>query len=248
MTMRLPFASSLVVSLLPLLVACGAKPPPRPAGEKSANSAAASPGPDDAEHAEAVARLATAPWTTRLDKRRTISFPLPDGDRWTHVKFWGVTTLAGWRYGDDHHAVSAAFTFESTKSKATVDSCARRFLAWGARYAKAFDLEISKPRVDAAAWLGSASGDAGQGNEVRIYVLDAERRSVFGARVYRSAFAVYPAWSDACLVVGVSVPEDEAGENAAVVRDKIVRDAFPGLVAKPGKGPLALEAKIDIDE
>jgi hypothetical protein len=64
---------------------------------------------------------------------------------------------------------------------------------------------------------------------------------------YPSAYAIYPAWTDACLVVGLSVPEDDVGPLAAQVRDRLVRDALPSLVAKPGEGQRALEAKIDVD-
>lgn len=207
--------------------------------------AAASAGPSS-EHDQALSRLVVAPWATRLDKRRTIAFPLPDGDQWTHVKFFGVTTLAGWRYGDDHHAVAAAFTFapggESTV--ATVDRCAAKFIAWGQTYAKAFDLAVSEPRVEVVPWP-AATGDV-PGTDVKIFVLDAERRSVLGTARYPSAFAVYPAWVDACLVIGVSVPEDDA-KDAYKLRDRLVRDALSSLVAKPGRGQLALEAKLTIE-
>ncbi len=169
--------------------------------------------------------------------------PLPDADRWTHVKFWGVTTVAGWRYGDDHHAVAAAFSFASTKAPATLDSCGARFIRWGKSNASAFELSVGEPRIDEVAWLGGPTGA-----RVRIYVLDAERRSVFGLHRYPSAFAVYPAWTDACLVVGVSVPADDWPEIAGEVRDRLVRDALPAFVAKPGAGQLALEAAIDVDE
>lgn len=240
---------SLVASFASTMACGGAKGGARgPTAAGSATDAASAKGPNDAEHEAAVARLAEAPWGMRLDKRRTLSLPLPDGGSWTHVKFWGITTLAGFRYGDSHHAVAAAFSFASTKTEATVESCSRRFLEWGRAHAKAFDLDIGEPRVDVVPWLGAPAGGAAAGEPmVRIYVLDAERRSVFGTTRYPSAFAVYPAWKDACLVIGVSVPGDDA-PLADVVRDRLVRDALPAVVAKAGQGQLALEASIDIDE
>lgn len=240
---------SFVATLLLAAAGCGgAKGNARgPSGATSASGETAK-GPNDAEHEAAVAKLAEAPWGMRLDKRRTLSLPLPDGGSWTHVKFWGITTLAGFRYGDSHHAVAAAFAFASTKTEATVDNCSRRFLEWGRAHAKAFDLDIGEPRVDLVPWLGApAEGATTSEPMVRIYVLDAERRSVFGTARYPSAFAVYPAWKDACLVIGVSVPGDDA-PLADVVRDRLVRDALPAVVAKAGQGKLALEAAIDIDE
>lgn len=193
------------------------------------------------EHPDAIGRLLDAPWGTRLDKRRTFAIPLPDADQWTHVKFWGVTTLAGWRYGDDHHAVAAAFTFASTKGPATVDSCAARFDAWGRAQAKAFDLTIGDARVDVLPWTGGTGA-------MKIFVFDAERRTIWGTGRYASAYAVYPAWSDACLVVGVSIPDRDVGEPARELRDRLVRDALPGLVTKADRGALALEGATDIGE
>jgi len=34
---------------------------------------------------------------------------LPDADHWMRVKFWGVKSLVGFRYGKDHHAIVAGF-------------------------------------------------------------------------------------------------------------------------------------------
>jgi hypothetical protein len=247
-------AAIALLSLSVAVVACGGKGAARGAAGAPTTIGSDAKSVNDAEHGAAVAHLAAAPWGMRLDKRRTFSLPLPDGGNWTHVKFWGVTTLAGFRYGDGHHAVAAAFVFASTKSEATVESCSRRFLDWGRSHAKAFDLDIGEPRVDVVPWLGAPPIDTGADKSsgkpeqmLRIYVLDAERRSVFGASRYPSAFAVYPAWKDACLVVGISVPGDDA-PLADEVRDRLVRDALPAVVTKAGQGPLALEAAIDIEE
>ena len=239
------FAGSLG-ALSAFAFACGGAKGAAARGPGAPSASAAVPSPNDAEHEAAIARLAEAPWGMRVDKRRIFTLPLPDGGSWTHVKFWGITTLAGWRYGDDHHAVAAAFVFASKTSAATVESCSRRFLAWGRARAEAFDLNIGEPRVDVVPWLGAPADVAAEAN-VRIYVMDAERRSVFGVARYPSAFAVYPAWKDACLVIGVSVPGDDA-PLADVVRDRLVRDALPAVVIKSGQEKLALEAAIDVDE
>ena len=213
------------------------------ASASASSSAGAKLGPEGT-HLEALTQLETAAWGERLDKRRTFSLALPDAASWTHVKFFGVTTLAGWRYGDDHHAVAAAFTFDPPDYPASIEGCAQSFADWGLVRAHAFDLEVSDARVSDVYWPGARGGQAAT---VRIYVLDAQRRSVFGVARYPSAYAVYPAWTDACLVVGLSVPEDDVGPLASQVRDRLVRDALPSLVAKPGEGQRALEAKIDVD-
>ncbi|GAC1353407.1 MAG: hypothetical protein NVSMB47_05560 [Polyangiales bacterium] len=211
---------------------------PSASGSSSAGDGPAAP------HAVALARLLRASWGSRLDKRRTFSLPLPDAAQWTHVKFWGVTTLAGWRYGDEHHAVLAAFTFPAKDSPPSIEACSDAFLAWGRSRAQAFDLSVGDMRVEDVPWAGARDSQLAT---LRVYVLDAERRSVFGTSRYPSAFAIYPAWSDACLVIGVSVPEDDAGEVAGRLRDRFVRDALPALTARPGAGSSALEAQIDVD-
>ena len=227
--------------------ACAARPPPphvaAPSPSSSASTLAAAAKEDHrgpkSSHADAIGRLLDAPWAARVDKRRVVSLPLPDGPAWTHVKFWGVTTLAGYRYGDDHHAVAAVFTFAPSKTPATADGCAARFESWGRDHAKNFDILVGDSRVDTFAW--------GNGEHAKVYVLDAERRSLFGNKKYAAAYAVYPAWTDACLVVGVAAPEDEAGDAARMLRDRLVRDALPGLVAKEKAGAVALEAKVEVD-
>jgi hypothetical protein len=215
-----------------------------PTASASAASSAAIDGPN-LEHGAAVAHLAASPWGARLDKRGVIAVPLLDGPAWTHVRFWGVTTLAGWRYGDDHHAVAAVFSFPppatgaagasgAVATVATVDACADKFADWGRPKARAFDLELGTPRVDEVAW---------QGKRARVFVLDAARRSIFGAKRYYAAYAVLPAWRDACVVVGFAVPGAGADEDARLVRDRWVRDGVPALVAKPDAGARALEQK-----
>jgi len=219
---------------------CAARPPsaPSPSTHTAASNglprSADKRGPNS-EHGDAIGRLIDAPWGARMDKRHLLSFPLPDGGAWTHVRFWGVTTLAGWRYGDEHHAVAAAFTFPPN-GEATVDKCAARFAEWGRERGKAFDILVGDPRVESIKW-------GPEGATAKIFILDAERRSLFGGRLYAAAYAVYPAWTDACLVVGVAAPENEAGEGARVLRDRLVKDALPSLVVKPKVGALALEAK-----
>lgn len=204
----------------------------------SAGGAASSEGPR-LEHVPAVAHLAASPWGARLDKRGVIGVPLADAAAWTHVRFWGVTTLAGWRYGDDHHAVAAVFSFpppapSGSGAGATLDGCADKFAGWGRPKAQAFDLELGTPRVDAVTW---------QGRPARVVVLDATRRSIFGAKRYYAAYAVIPAFRDACVVVGFAVPGVGADDDARRVRDRWVRDAVPAIAVKPDAGAKALEQR-----
>ena len=44
---------------------------------------------------------------------------------------------------------------------------------------------------------------------------------------YAAAYVTFPAWTGACLIVGVAVPERGDGDRAKAVRDKFVSEVFP---------------------
>jgi hypothetical protein len=195
----------------------------------------------NSSHPDAVAHLLEAPWAARIDRRKTVSLPLPDGAAWTHVKYYGVTTLAGYRYGDDHHVALAIFSYTPPKGGATVDGCAKRLWDWGEDRAKLYDVEISDPRVEEITW------PPGGNTKAKIFVVDARRRSILGTKRYAAAYAIYPAWPEACLSVGFAVPEKDAPDDARALRDRLVRDALPALTVKANAGALALEARSDVE-
>ncbi len=233
-----------------LLVGCVGKPPTPtapPAATVDVHGVAPPREPraggPKSEHPEAIGHLLDAPWAARVDRRRTVSLPLPDGASWTHVKYWGVTTLAGYRYGDEHHVALAIFSFTPPKGDkvATVDGCAKRLHDWGTERAQTYDVEISDPRIEEIAW------PPGGTTRAKIFVVDARRRSILGTKRYAAAYAVYPAWNEACLSVGFAVPEGAAANDARALRDRMVRDALPALTVKANAGALALEARSDVE-
>lgn len=223
------------------------RPPPPVATAAPASAAAPEAGPDlrgpKSDHPDALGRLLAAPWGGRTDKRRILTLALPDAAQWTHVRYHGVTTLAGYRYGPDHHVALAVFAFEPKSKPATLAGCVEKFQAWGDRRAKQFDIVVGDARVESIAWPPSAPKPGG----AKVFVLDAERRSLFGNKRYAAAYAIYQAWDDACLGVGLAVPEQDAETEARAVRDKLVRDTLPTITVRAGAGLLALEAKSDVD-
>ena len=231
------------------LAACVPTRPPAPGSAAPlavAASASGSRGPDlrgpKSDHPDALGRLLDAPWGGRSDKRRTIALPLPDAAEWTHVRYFGVTTLAGYRYGAEHHVALAAFSFPPKSKPATLDGCAEKFEAWGRRRTKDFDIVVGDARVVPIVWpIGSAKVGA------KVFVLDAERRSLFGNKRYAAAYAIYQAWDDACLGVGFAIAEKDAEVEARALRDKLVADTLPNVTARPGAGLVALEAKTDVE-
>jgi len=230
------------------VLGCGAPPvsPVATVAPSTSSSAAVDTRGPNGDHEAALGKLNDAPWSARLDKRRTVALPLPDGPAWTHVRYWGVTTLAGYRYGDEHHVALAIFSFSPPQGGATLDGCAERFASWGLAKAKQFDVQVGEPRVDVIAWPNPAA--PGASLDAKVYVLDARRRSILGTKRYAAAYAIYPAWKDACLAVGFAVPERDSPELARSVRDRLVRDALPALSVKPNAGAIALEAKSDVDD
>jgi hypothetical protein len=192
------------VLIMVALAGCSGRPP-TPVKTVVTEKAPSRPGVDtrgpSSSHADAIAHLLEAPWAARIDRRRTVSLPLPDGAAWTHVKYYGITTLAGYRYGDDHHVALAIFSFAPPKGAlATVDGCAKRLWDWGDERAKLYDVEISEPRIDEITWPPTAKTKA------KIFVVDARRRSLLGTKRYAAAYAIYPAWQEACLAVGFAGP------------------------------------------
>ncbi len=240
-------APALALALALALNGCTGHPPapkstlaaaPKGSGPRAPVNDARGP---KSEHPDALGRLLDAGWGTRVDRRRIISLPLPDASAWTHVRYWGVTTLAGYRYGEDHHVALAVFAFTAPPGGATIEGCSAKFHAWGDSRAKAFDIDVGDARVDEITW------PPGGNKTAKIYVFDARRRSILGTKRYAAAYAIYPAWNEACLMAGFAVPERDAPDAARQLRDRLVRDALPGLIAKPGSGAIALEAKSDVD-
>lgn len=242
--MRLSVA--LVVFAVAFAGACSGRPPTPVKMVASTTSSPGGPRPADtrgptSSHDDALAHLLESPWAARVDRRKTVSLPLPDGASWTHVKYYGVTTLAGYRYGEDHHVALAIFSFAPPKGGATVDGCAKRLWDWGEDRAKLYDVELSDPRIEEIAWPATSATRA------KIFVVDARRRSILGTKRYAAAYAIYPAWPEACLAVGFAVSEGSAADNARALRDRLVRDALPALTVKANAGAVALEARSDVE-
>jgi hypothetical protein len=206
-----------------LVVGCSsANPPPH-------TVVAASPPQDDGrsseggsggtEHAAALEELKAAPLAVRVDKQGSIRIPLPDAAHWMRVKFWGVPTLVGFRYGQGHHAVVGGY-ITHVKNNMAVGACAESFEKWALPLVDAYDIEIHRSHPTATPWR--------DGRIAEIESLDAKAATLVEQGSQAIAYAIYPAWPGACLVVGVAVPSrDGEGERAKEVRDRFVRDVLP---------------------
>jgi len=171
------------------------------------------------EHAAALEELKVAPLGMRVDKQRSVLVPLPDPDHWMRVKFWGVPTLLGFRYGQGHHAVVGGYVTH-VPDNAAPGACATSFEKWALPLIDAYDIEVHRDPPTAVPW--------GRGRIADIETLEAKAATVVEKGAQSIAYAVYPAWPGACLIVGVAVPARDGDlARANAVRDRFVRDVLP---------------------
>jgi signal transduction histidine kinase len=76
------------------------------------DGSAAQGGGGGTAHAAAMEQLKIGKLEAKADKQNSVRLPLPDGSNWTRVKFWGVPSLVGFRYGKDHHAIVGGWIIE----------------------------------------------------------------------------------------------------------------------------------------
>ena len=199
-------------------------PPPAPksrivaAAPPRDDGGAAKGGTGGSEHAAALEQLktsdVTAPWK---DRQSSLRVPLPDAKTWVRVKFWGVPSLVGFRYGRDHHAVVGAFVTHVPDNGAP-QACSKSFESIAAPMVEAFEVSIKHDPPVAFPWNRQI---------VDVDVLFAKTATVLARDEYAASYATYPVWKNACLVVGVALPARGEPERAREVRDRFVKDVFP---------------------
>ncbi len=189
--------------------------------------AAAPPPKDDGQSAEGVGgglahsaaleQLKIAPVGFVIDQQRSIRFPLPDASHWTRVRFWGIESLVGFRYGKEHHAVVGA-TIMHVAPDAPQGACTATFEQWATPWVQAFEVELNREPPRAIAWRAKI---------VDIDLLNARAATLAMREGYAVAYAAYSAWPGACLVLGIAVPAREDEERARAVRDRFAQEVLP---------------------
>jgi hypothetical protein len=196
--------------------------PPKDDGKASDGTAGGTSG--DA-HAAALEQLKSAPIALRGDKQGSVRVPLPDARNWTRVKFWGVKSLVGFRYGKEHHAViGAVVTHVDPPADPTAPGvCHASFEAWARPMMKTFDVDLTYDAPDA--FVGKA------GHLVEVTSLTAHTATVLSHDTYLVTYAAFPVpeWNNGCLVVGIAVPARDEMERARAVRDRWAKEALPKL-------------------
>jgi hypothetical protein len=188
-----------------------AAPPPKDDGEPSKG------GGGGDSHSAALEQLKIAKVTRRFDKQVSVVVPLPDAEHWTRVKFWGVESLVGYRYGKEHHALVGAFVTH-VEDNGKPGACIQSFEDWAMPMVSAFDVEIHHEPPIAVMWHRKI---------VDVDSVFAKTETLAFRDHYAGTYAAYPVWNNACLIVGVAVPSRGDDDRAREVRDRFAREVLP---------------------
>jgi len=203
------------------MVACGAgverQPPGRPPAPRTVT--AAEPGGNAYDpHAAALDRLLQTGWARRLDKDAQVEIAMPDVLKWKRVRFRGIEHFVGFRYGKAHHAMIGGFVVDMPAgAKVTSERCLRRFETWGRPQARYYDVQLEPIQSRVVRWKGQS---------IVVHEVEGHVDTLLSRRSFSAAWTAYPAYPDACLVVGVAVQWRKHPDLARKVRESFVTFGF----------------------
>ncbi len=174
-------------------------------------------------HRAALQRLATEGWGWRNDKKEVFHFALSDWKNWRRVRYWGVPTFVGFRYGDHHRAVAALWVRKVHDGDlATADACMGRFEEWAMPLADGYSTRLLRTADSRVSWRGN--------NDVLVRTVDAEVRTLLTRTSWFGVMGAAVAWPPSvCVVWGYAFNADEAEQEALRARDRYAREAFQQL-------------------
>jgi len=179
------------------------------------------------EHAQALEELGVAPLGWALDHQHSIRVMLPDAPHWLRVRLWTVKTLVTFRYGKDHHALVAGAVLHVPNENAP-QACTQAVENRAQKWIDAFSIVISHDRPQAFPWDGKI---------VDVDPFVATIATLGNHEQYAAAYATFPAWPGACLILGVTIPSRGELTRAKAARDRFVRDVFPKVQLLAQKEP-----------
>jgi len=207
-------------------------PPPKDDGKAS----------DGAEgglsHSAALEELKVAPLSMIGDRQRSVRLLLPDSHHWTRVKFFGIPTLMGLRYGKDHHAV-VGVAVQHVDPNAPLAACSTTFEAWGAPLLDVFDVDVKRDPSTVLPWSRARGTDAPE--QAELHTSYAQTASLAMHDGFAVAYATYPAWKGACLIVGIAVPSRGDDPRAKAVRDRFAAEVLPKVLVVAKEEPKGRE-------
>jgi hypothetical protein len=205
-------------------------PPPKavPAASPPKDDGSASEGGGGGtEHAAALEKLREGKLGFREDKPGSIRIALPDGENWTRVRFWGVQSLVGFRYGKGHHAIAGAFVTH-VKDNQAPHACEKSFEEWATPWISLFEVELEHEKAQAFSWRNPKTPKAPPAI-IPVDALSGKTATLTQRDTYAAAWVAYPVWDNACLIFGVAVPSRGDDARAKIARDRFVKESFPSL-------------------
>jgi hypothetical protein len=199
-----------------------AAPPPKDDGKPAEG------GRGGSEHSAALEQLKIGAADGRTDKQNSMRVPLPDAPNWTRVRFWGVPSLVGFRYGKDHHAIVAAF-ITHVDDNSVQGACTKSFEAFANPMVETFDVDIKREPPIAVMWNKVPNEKTVAPQPIDIDAVFAKTATLASRESYAAAYATYPAWKGACLVVGIAIPARDDETRALQVRERFVKDVLPNV-------------------
>jgi hypothetical protein len=196
-------------------------PPPKDDGT------AAQGGGGGVAHAAALEQLKAGALGARVDRQNSVRLELPDADHWTRVKFWGVKSLVGFRYGKDHHAVVAGMVVHVDDETAP-GACGTAFERWAQPWVDSFEVAIEHEPPKALSWNGKIAD---------LDSLVATTATLGDRDQYAVVYGAYPAWKGACLIMGVAVPARDELERAKAVRNRFATEVLPTVQVLTAEEP-----------
>jgi len=170
----------------------------------------------------ALDRLASEDWGWKKDKLDNFHVPLSDWQNWKRVKYWGVPTFVGFRYGDNHRAVAALWARAvQSGDPSTPAACLNRFEEWATPLAQGYSTTISNERDSLVRGKGK--------DEIVVRTLEATVHSIFGNRKYLGVVGTTIGWPNVCLTWGYAFKVEDAEDAARKARDRYAKEAFQQL-------------------
>jgi len=176
-------------------------------------------GTGGAEHAAALEQLKVSPLAWRTDPQSSVRLLLPDAARWLGVKFWGFSSLVAFRYGQAHHAVVAGVVTH-VDDEVSPGACDEAFERSTRPWIDTFDVMLDRDPPRAFVWKGKI---------VDVDSLVATTATLGMREQYAIAYATFPAWKGACLVLGIAVPSRDELARSKAVRDRFVDEVLPKI-------------------
>jgi hypothetical protein len=199
----------------------GAPPTPETVSREEPGGNASDP------HVAALQRLVSAQWGWRNDREDALHVPMPDWEKWRRIRYYGIPTFVGFRYGDAHHAVLAIW-LRPADAKEDLEACLSKFEIWATPQAEVFGVTTTAPVTTKTKW---ARG------EVVVRSIEAKVDSILWKRRYAAAYGAYTMWPGTCTVFGVAVLAKGSDELARTVRDRYVHEGFAAMQRQAERMP-----------